>query len=69
MNLLNLRERGPDMEDEFPRAFCHEDELQEMIDAWEMKHSTPVSDQEMQEFMAAVHFDKEDCDCDCCASC
>lgn len=57
------------MEDDFPRAFCHEDEMQEMIDKWEAKHSTPISEQEIQEFMAAVHFDKEDCECDCCASC
>lgn len=52
--------------DEFPRAFCHEDELQELIEKWEAKHSTPVSDVEMQEFMAQVHFDKEDCECSCC---
>jgi hypothetical protein len=52
--------------DEFPRALCHEDELQEMIDKWEAKHSTPVSDIEMQEFMAAVHYDHEECECSCC---
>jgi hypothetical protein len=54
------------MDDEFPRAFCHEDELQVLIETWEAKHSTPVSDIEMQEFAAQVHFDKEECDCDCC---
>lgn len=54
------------MEDEFPRAFCHEDEMEMMIEQWEMKHSTPVSDIELREFAAAVHFDKEDCECACC---
>lgn len=57
------------MEDEFPRAFCHEDEMQELIDQWEMKHSTPVGEEELREFAAAVHFDKEDCECSCCESC
>lgn len=54
------------MDSEFPRALCHEDELQALIEAWESKHSTPVSDIELQEFMAQVHFDHEDCACDCC---
>lgn len=52
--------------DEFPRAACHEDELQMMIEQWEAKHSTPVGPEELREFAAAVHFDHEDCDCDCC---
>lgn len=52
--------------DEFPRAACHEDELQEMIETWEAKHSTPVGPEELREFAAAIHFDHEDCDCDCC---
>ncbi len=54
------------MDDEFPRALCHEDELQALIEAWEAKHSTPVGDIEMRDFMAAVHFDHEDCGCHCC---
>lgn len=52
--------------DEFPRALCHEDDVQALIDAWEAKHSTPVGPEEMQEFAAAVHFDREECGCDCC---
>lgn len=54
------------MDDEFPRAFCHEDEMQHLIEQWEAKHSTPVGPEEMREFAAQVHFDKEDCECDCC---
>lgn len=54
------------MDDEFPRAFCHEDELQQLIEQWEAKHSTPVGEHEMQEFMAQVHFARVDCECDCC---
>ncbi len=51
---------------EYPRAVCHEDELQELIEKWEGKHSTPVGETELAEFAAQVHFDKEDCACDCC---
>ena len=51
--------------DEFPRALCHEYDVQALIDAWEAKHSTPLGPEEMQEFAAAVHFDREECGCDC----
>ncbi len=52
--------------DEYPRAMCHEDDVQLLVEQWEAKHSTPVSEHELQEFMAQVHFDREDCECDCC---
>ncbi len=47
---------------------CHQDEVDERIQSWEMKHSTPINESEIEEIMAAVHADHEDCECDCCMS-
>lgn len=52
--------------EEFPRAECHQEEMQQLIQEWEAKHSTPAGPEELREFAAAVHFDHEECECDCC---
>lgn len=54
------------MDDDFPRALCHQDDVDERIQAWEMKHSTPINEEEIRDIMASVHVDFEDCDCSCC---
>ncbi len=55
-----------DFEDEFPRAYCHMDEVDEKIQAFEQKYSTPLNADDMRAVFAEVHTDHEDCDCDCC---
>ncbi len=54
------------MEDEFPRAFCHEDLIQEQVQKFEDRHSTPVNEEDMREILMGIQADLEDCECDCC---
>ncbi len=55
-----------DFEDEFPRAICHMDEVDEKIQAFEQKYSTPLNEEDMRAVWAEVHSDHEDCECSCC---
>lgn len=57
-----------DLAEEFPRAYCHEDEIEEQILAFEERHSTPVNEDDMREIVMGVQADHEDCECDCCAA-
>lgn len=54
------------MEDEFPRAFCHHEQVEERVMAFEDEHSTPVNDDDMREILMGVQAEFEDCDCECC---
>ncbi len=52
--------------DEFPRAECHMDEVDEAVQAFEAKYCTPVNAEDLREILMGVHADHEDCECDCC---
>ncbi|MGB0652426.1 MAG: hypothetical protein ACPGQL_04425 [Thermoplasmatota archaeon] len=54
--------------EEFPRAGCHMDDVDEKIQAFEAKYCTPLNDEDMRGVFAEVHSDHEDCPCDCCAA-
>ncbi len=56
------------MDDEYARAFCHQDEVDQRVQAYEQKYCTPLNDEEYREILMGVHADFEDCDCDCCAA-
>lgn len=56
------------MEDEAPRAFCHEDVVEERVMAYEQKYCTPLNEDEYRELLMGVHADFEECECACCSA-
>lgn len=57
-----------DILDEFPRAAGHMDEVDEGIQAFEIKYCTPPNGDDLRDIIAAVHADHEDCECSSCAA-
>jgi hypothetical protein len=55
-----------DFEDDFPRAFCHMDDVDEKIMAFEQKYCTPLNEDDLRNVYAEVHADHEDCECSGC---
>lgn len=55
-----------DFEDEFPLALCHVDAVEEKVQAFEQKYSTPLNDDDLRGVYAEVHADHEECECSCC---
>lgn len=54
--------------EDFPRAHCHQEEVDARVQKHEQKYCTPLNDQDYVEILASVHADFEACDCDCCSA-